>query len=85
MVWFYGLPIVFSLYLQSVRGLTALGIGTVFLPMMVIGLLLTPFTARLAARFGRPPLIATGLAAMAGGLVALALVPTTMPLWALAC
>jgi hypothetical protein len=45
--------------------------------MMLIGLALTPFTARLGERFGRPSLIATGLAAMTSGLVVLALLSAT--------
>ncbi|WP_279634640.1 MFS transporter [Streptomyces carpinensis] len=48
MVGYYGLPFVMSLTLQQHRGLTALGTGLVFLPMMVAGLCLTPFTPRIA-------------------------------------
>jgi DHA2 family methylenomycin A resistance protein-like MFS transporter len=84
MVGYYGLPFVFSLYLQQARGLTALGTGAVFLPMMLIGLALTPFTARLGERFGRRLLITTGLVAMAAGALALALVPAGAPFWLLA-
>jgi DHA2 family methylenomycin A resistance protein-like MFS transporter len=79
MVGYYGLPFVFSLYLQQVRGLSSLATGVVFLPMMLIGLALTPFSARLAERFGRPALITSGLVAMTAGLVVLALVPTSTP------
>jgi DHA2 family methylenomycin A resistance protein-like MFS transporter len=43
--------------------------------MTLIGLALTPFTARLGERFGRPSLIATGLAAMTSGLVVLLCCP----------
>jgi DHA2 family methylenomycin A resistance protein-like MFS transporter len=83
-VGYYGLPFVMSLYLQQARGLSALGTGLVFLPMMLIGLALTPFTAGLGERFGRPVLITTGLAAMAAGSLATALVPPGQPVWALA-
>ena len=83
MVGHYGLPFVFSLYLQQARGLSSLGTGLVFLPMMVIGLAMSPFSARLGERIGRPTLIATGLAAMTTGLVVLALMPATTPPWAL--
>ncbi|MCE3555695.1 MFS transporter [Pseudonocardia sp. RS11V-5] len=83
MIGYYGLPFVFSLYLQQARGLSSLATGVVFLPMMLIGLVLTPFTARLGERFGRPVLIGTGLAAMAAGSLALALMPATAPPWAL--
>lgn len=80
MVGFYGLPFVMSLTLQQHRGLSALGTGLVFLPMMVVGLLLTPFTPHLGERLGRKALIVGGLLAMAVGLVALALLPDA-PLW----
>ena len=83
MIGYYGLPFVFSLYLQQARGLSALATGFVFTPMMLIALALTPLTARLGERFGRPTLIATGLASMATGLLALAIMPGTAPPWAL--
>ncbi len=41
-VGYYGLPFVMSLYLQQLRGLSALGTGVVFLPMMLIGAAPTP-------------------------------------------
>jgi DHA2 family methylenomycin A resistance protein-like MFS transporter len=83
-VGYYGLPFVMSLYLQQVRGLSSLGAGAAFLPMMLIGLVLTPFSARLAEKLGARTLVTTGLTAMTGGLIALALLPATGPVWALA-
>jgi MFS transporter, DHA2 family, methylenomycin A resistance protein len=83
MVGYYGLPFVMSLYLQQLRGLSSLGAGVAFLPMMLIGISLTPFSARLAERFSARLLITAGLAAMAVGLVVIAFVPTA-PVWALA-
>jgi EmrB/QacA subfamily drug resistance transporter len=74
-VGFYGLPFVMSLYLQQLRGLSSFGAGVVFVPMMVVGAVLTPFTAPLAARVGTRTLIAVGLALMAAGLFVLAAVP----------
>ncbi|MFN2536445.1 MAG: MFS transporter [Pseudonocardiaceae bacterium] len=41
-VGYFGLPFVMSLYLQQVRGLSSLSAGMAFLPMMVIGAVLTP-------------------------------------------
>jgi MFS transporter, DHA2 family, methylenomycin A resistance protein len=84
MVGYYGLPFVMSLYLQQLRGLSALGTGIAFLPMMLIGGALTPFTARLAERFGARALITTGLASMIGGLVAIAMMPGSTPVAVLA-
>jgi EmrB/QacA subfamily drug resistance transporter len=80
MVGYYGLPFVMSLYLQQLRGLTALETGVVFLPMMLIGAVLTPLVARLTGQFGARALIITGLAAMTAGLTAMSLLPSPAPL-----
>ena len=83
-VGYYGLPFLMSLYLQQLRGLTSLGTGVAFLPMMLIGLLLTPFSARLAERLGARTLVTAGLLAMTAGMAALALLPAGAPVWLLA-
>ena len=44
----YGLPFVLSLDPQGIRGLAPLATGSAFLPMMVIGAVVTPFSARLS-------------------------------------
>ena len=79
MVGYYGLPFVMSLYLQELRGLSALGTGLVFLPMMLTGGALTPFIARLGERFGPRILVTTGLLAMTAGLTVIALLPAPVP------
>jgi MFS transporter, DHA2 family, methylenomycin A resistance protein len=79
MVGYYGLPFVMSLYLQQVRGLSALGAGVTFVPMMVVGGALNPFTARLAERFGARTLIVGGLLSMTAGLVVIGLLPAAAP------
>ncbi len=73
-VGYYGLPFVMSLYLQQLRGLSPFRTGLVFLPM-VVGALLTPFSAHLARRYGTRNVIAIGMAVLAGGLVVLTLAP----------
>ena len=83
-VGYYGLPFVMSLDLQQQRGLSALGAGVVFLPMMLIGLVLTPFSARIAERVGARLLVCGGLVVMTAGLAALAAVPAGAPVWLLA-
>lgn len=83
-VGYYGLPFVMSLYLQQLRSVSSLGTGVAFLPMMLIGAALTPFSARLAERLGARLLIITGLAVMTAGLVSLAVAPAATPVWALA-
>jgi sugar phosphate permease len=79
MVGYYGLPFVMSLYLQELRGLSALGTGMVFLPMMLIGGVLTPFVPRLGERLGPRALVTTGLLAMMTGLTVIALLPAPAP------
>jgi DHA2 family methylenomycin A resistance protein-like MFS transporter len=71
-VGYYGLPFVMSLYLQQTHGLSAFQTGLVFLPMMISGALLTPFSARIAEHFSARLVVVTGLALMAVGLVMLA-------------
>jgi EmrB/QacA subfamily drug resistance transporter len=83
-VGYYGLPFVMSLYLQQLRGLSPLGTGVTFLPMMLTGAALTPFSARIAERLGARVLITAGLVVMTAGLVVLAVVPVSAPVWALA-
>jgi len=83
-VGYYGLPFVMSLYLQQLRGLSPLGTGVTFLPMMLIGAALTPFSARIAERLRARVLITAGLVVMTVGLVILAVVPSSAPVWALA-
>ena len=83
-VGYYGLPFVMSLYLQQLRGLSSLGTGVTFLPMMLIGAALTPFSARTAEKLGARVLITAGLISMTAGLVILAILPSSTPVWALA-
>jgi len=83
MVGYYGLPFVASLYLQGTRGLTSFQTGWVFMPMMLIGLVLTPFSARIVEMFGARLPICLGLSAMAVGTGVFALLPSSTPLWAL--
>ena len=76
-VGYYGLPFVMSLYLQQLRGLSPLATGVAFLPMMLIGAVLTPFSARIAERLGARTVITTGLAVITAGLTVLAVRPKT--------
>jgi DHA2 family methylenomycin A resistance protein-like MFS transporter len=80
-VGYYGLPFVMSLYLQQLRGLSPLATGLAFLPMMLVGAALTPFSARLAERLGARLLIGGGLVLMTAGLAVLAVVGSSTPVW----
>ncbi|AZG08240.1 MFS transporter [Pigmentiphaga sp. H8] len=79
MVGYFGLPFVMSLYLQQHRGLSAPATGAAFLPMMLTGLVLTPFSARLVRRHGARAMIVSGLLAMASGLAVIAALPASAP------
>jgi DHA2 family methylenomycin A resistance protein-like MFS transporter len=81
---YFGLPFVMSLYLQQVRGLSALGAGLVFVPMMVSGAVLVPFSARLAERLTPRIVISAGLGVMGAGLAIVGCAPASTPVWALA-
>jgi DHA2 family methylenomycin A resistance protein-like MFS transporter len=81
---YFGLPFVMSLYLQQVRGLSALGAGLAFVPMMVSGAVLVPFSARLAERLTPRIVISAGLGVMGAGLAIVGCAPASTPVWALA-
>ncbi|HEU5420106.1 MAG TPA: MFS transporter [Streptosporangiaceae bacterium] len=80
----YGLIFVISLYLQQARGLSAAATGLTFLPMTMLSSIGTFSAARLAARFGRAPLIITGQLLIAAGLASVCLLAGTVPAWLLA-
>ncbi|WP_321792525.1 MFS transporter [Burkholderia pyrrocinia] len=80
-VGYFGLPFVMSLYLQQQRGLTAAETGVAFLPMMITGFMLTPFSSRLMHRFSHRALIVTGLFSMSVGLTCISLLPLAVPVW----
>jgi MFS transporter, DHA2 family, methylenomycin A resistance protein len=81
MAGFYGLVFLQSLYFQDVRGQSALVTGLLFLPMTALVALTNPLVARIARRFGRLPPIIGGQVSMAAGLIALAAMPLTAPVW----
>jgi EmrB/QacA subfamily drug resistance transporter len=59
-----------TLYLQDVRGYSALHAGLAVLPMASLWALFGPISGRVLARWGtRPPLVLGGLGFLAGGLV----------------
>jgi EmrB/QacA subfamily drug resistance transporter len=80
----FGMPFVMSLYLQDHKGLSPLQAGITFLPMLLSGAVLTPFSAPIAERFGARPLVLAGLTLMSVSLGVLAFAPLTTPVWGLA-
>ncbi|MEV6547026.1 MFS transporter [Streptomyces sp. NPDC051665] len=79
-----GTVFLYSLYLQQERGLSALAAGLVFLPMTVLSAFLGVPTARLTERFGPKMPIIGGLSLMSVGLVVLAALPASAPVWLMA-
>jgi MFS family permease len=67
-----------TLYLQDVRGMSALAAGLCLLPVAVLIVLLAPVTGRVVgARGPRLPLVVAGATLAAGGLASLWLTPAT--------
>jgi EmrB/QacA subfamily drug resistance transporter len=67
-----------TLYLQDVRGLSALSAGLYTLPLAVMTLLLAPLSGWIVGRWGpRLPLVVAGVAMTAGGLLLTSLAPGT--------
>jgi EmrB/QacA subfamily drug resistance transporter len=67
-----------TLYLQDVRGLSALPAGLYMLPTAAMMIVFAPVSGRLTGRFGaRPSMCVGGLAAMASGLMLTRLAPGT--------
>ena len=74
-----------TLYLQDVRGLSALSAGLYTLPLAVMTLLLAPLSGWIIGRRGpRLPLVVAGVAMTAGGLMLTGLAPDTSVGWLMA-
>src|SRR4029077_16886298 len=73
------LPIV--IYLQSVRGFTALQSGLTLAPMSLVSMFTAPFAGRMADRIGGKYILMTGITTFAIGFTALTLVAGPDPTW----
>jgi EmrB/QacA subfamily drug resistance transporter len=80
MVSFYGLPFLFTLFFQQQHGRSALATGVLFLPMMLTGAVVSPFSARIVDRLGARRAITSGLVVMIAGCVGLAVLTDDAPL-----
>jgi len=82
---FSGFLFMNTLYLQEVRGLSALQAGLCTLPLAVMTLVFAPLSGRMVGSRGpRIPLLAAGTAMCAGGLMLVRLAPNTSLEWLLA-
>ncbi|HEV2033570.1 MAG TPA: DHA2 family efflux MFS transporter permease subunit [Candidatus Dormibacteraeota bacterium] len=73
------LPIV--IYLQSVRGFSALTAGLTFAPMSVVSMVVAPFAGRMADRIGGKYILMTGITVFAIGFAAVTLVAGPDSTW----
>ena len=74
-----------TLYLQEVRGFSALDAGLMTLPMAAMTLAMSPLSGWLVGRFGaRPPLVLAGGALTAGALMLTGLASSTPYAWLVA-
>lgn len=78
---YYATILAQSLYFQEGRGLTPLATGLLFLPMTGLVAALNPLVARAQVRFGPAPLVVTGMAMMAVGLIGLTLAARSADPW----
>ena len=82
---FSGFLFLNTLYLQEVRGLSALQAGLCTLPLAVMALIFAPLSGRLVGSRGpRIPVLAAGAAMCAGGLMLTGLTRDTSLVWLLA-
>jgi EmrB/QacA subfamily drug resistance transporter len=71
-----------TLYLQDVRGLSALAAGLFTVPLAAMTVILPPLSGRITGQRGpRIPLLIAGVAMTAGGLLLTGLTPTTSVAW----
>lgn len=80
----YGLWFALALWLESVRGLSALETGLFFLPATLPMSVVPPLTTRAIGRFGARRLLLTGFATYLVGAALLVGLGATAPLWAYA-
>ena len=75
-----------TLYLQDVRGYSALHAGLYMLPMAAMVVICAPLSGRITgARGPRIPLVVAGIAIMAGGIMLTRLAANTSASWLIAC
>ena len=73
----FGTLFLLSQYMQSVMGYTAFQSGVRYLPLAATLLVISPQSAKLAARFGSKVVVAIGLATVAGGMLLILRLSTT--------
>lgn len=78
----FGVIFVFSIYYQSVRGLTAFDTGVALIPLAITSFIAAPTAGALSARFGPKVIVTTGMAIEAISIFLLGMVTNVdTPLW----
>ena len=70
-----------TLYLQNVRGYSAIGAGARTLPMTLMVMIVAPVAGKLTGRFGPRPLMTIGMLSASVGLLILTQLTTTTNYW----
>ncbi|GHE60877.1 MFS transporter [Streptomyces longispororuber] len=78
---FYGVVFLLGLYLQQLRGMSAVAAGLMFVPLAVLITSTNLVSPRFAERAGRRPVIVTGQIVLAGAMFALLPLAADTPLW----
>jgi EmrB/QacA subfamily drug resistance transporter len=71
-----GLFLPFTIYLQSVKGLTALQAGLVYVPFSIVSMFVSPISGKLTDRIGGKYILMTGLTLFAASMLLLVAVAT---------
>jgi EmrB/QacA subfamily drug resistance transporter len=78
----FGAVFIFSIYFQSVRGLSAIDTGITFLPMAISVFIFAPIAGLLANRFGPKWIVTLGMILEATALYSIfAVISTTIPIY----
>lgn len=78
----FGVIFVFSIYYQSMRGLTAFDTGVALIPLAITSFIAAPTAGALSARFGPKVIVTTGMAIEAISIFLLGMITNVdTPLW----
>lgn len=80
----YGISVLTAIFLEIVQGRSAAVTGWLMLSQPLLMAILSPLSGRLSDRIGSRVLTTGGMAVIAGGMMLLAAMPSTVPVWRVA-
>ncbi len=80
----FGISVLTAIFLQVVQGRSAALTGWLMLSQPLLMAVLSPFSGRLSDRIGSRVLTTGGMVAIAAGMILLATMPATVPVWRVA-